>query len=207
MADVGEKICWACGCDLVPRQKYCVECGHWQNWRRYTVFSATILSLLIALLTVVGSLAPQFVKLTHVKEMLVDLTGQVHFNGDGVLEISLLADNFGDYDVTFPEVFICRKKSLENERFLFHSFDGSVIRINRERLVRYRLQFVQSEDQYHQIETGMSEQSTRLVDEGGELGFFCEGDLYYGRFASEGRIMFPVYGNTVVDPVIYPLLE
>lgn len=52
------KQCWACKSEMVDGQLICTECESWQNWRRYTVFSTMILSLLISLISVFGLVFP-----------------------------------------------------------------------------------------------------------------------------------------------------
>ncbi|MCP4408657.1 MAG: hypothetical protein GY807_13000 [Gammaproteobacteria bacterium] len=56
------KLCWACRKPLGDGQVKCLECSSWQNWRRYMVFSASILSLLIALISVSGALGPSLLE-------------------------------------------------------------------------------------------------------------------------------------------------
>lgn len=62
--------CWACKSEIADDQLICIECDSWQNWRRYTVFSAMILSLLISLLSVFGLVFPT-IRSALVKEEIV----------------------------------------------------------------------------------------------------------------------------------------
>jgi len=53
-----EKRCWACDTSLRPNQKLCLECKSWQGIRSYLNVSSTLLSLLIALISVIGLVTP-----------------------------------------------------------------------------------------------------------------------------------------------------
>jgi len=57
------KTCVACASEIPGPAKKCVHCGGYQNWRRYVDFGNTSLALLIALLTVIGSLSDKLLLL------------------------------------------------------------------------------------------------------------------------------------------------
>lgn len=60
--------CWACGNDVDESSIYCVKCEKWQNWRKWLDFSSLNLSLLIALVSVIGATIPPLVNALGSKE-------------------------------------------------------------------------------------------------------------------------------------------
>jgi ribosomal protein L40E len=54
------QICKHCGLPLPTDAKLCAKCGHWQNWRSHIGFSVPVLSLLLAIVTVVFSSGREF---------------------------------------------------------------------------------------------------------------------------------------------------
>ena len=54
----GSKFCVACYASIPKPAEKCVECGSAQNWQRYLTFSATILGLLVALVSVATFAVP-----------------------------------------------------------------------------------------------------------------------------------------------------
>ena len=50
--------CWACKSEITASATYCKHCDKWQNWRKWLDFSAVNLSLLVALVSVIGTSAP-----------------------------------------------------------------------------------------------------------------------------------------------------
>jgi hypothetical protein len=55
------KICIECGKTMPVGAKKCTECDTFQDWRRYLFFSSNILSLLVALCSVLGLSIPAIV--------------------------------------------------------------------------------------------------------------------------------------------------
>ncbi|MEM7301610.1 MAG: hypothetical protein AAF468_11055 [Pseudomonadota bacterium] len=66
--------CWACNTSLSKNQKICLECNSWQNFRKYINVSNTTLSLLIALISVLGAVGPKVSELFTKPEMTISLT-------------------------------------------------------------------------------------------------------------------------------------
>ena len=52
--------CKHCGLPMPADAKLCAECGHWQNWQSNVGFSVPVLSLLLAIVTVVFSSGREF---------------------------------------------------------------------------------------------------------------------------------------------------
>jgi hypothetical protein len=52
------KACTTCGEEIAASARKCTHCGTWQDWRRYLVFSNTILALLVALVSVTAVTGP-----------------------------------------------------------------------------------------------------------------------------------------------------
>jgi hypothetical protein len=50
--------CIACKSEIEKGATLCSECGSYQNWRRHFTFTSTVLSLLVALISVIGLVAP-----------------------------------------------------------------------------------------------------------------------------------------------------
>ncbi len=116
----GTRRCWACAEPLKAHQDFCTECKQWQNWRRYTVFSATILALMTALLSVLGIVSPILSRLIYPPLPLLDLAVRV----ENVCELSggcntesdesskrthyiLRLTNIGGKDVLLSKVMHC----------------------------------------------------------------------------------------------------
>ena len=55
----GTRACVACDGEISSRAVKCPRCGTYQNWRRKLTFSSTVLSLLIALISVTGLVLPR----------------------------------------------------------------------------------------------------------------------------------------------------
>ena len=54
------KVCTTCGEEIAASARKCIHCDTWQDWRRYLVFSNTVLALLVALISVATVAAPVF---------------------------------------------------------------------------------------------------------------------------------------------------
>ena len=52
------RVCVACALEIGSKALKCPQCGTFQNWRRKLTFSSTVLSLLIALISVIGLVLP-----------------------------------------------------------------------------------------------------------------------------------------------------
>ena len=52
------RACFNCAETLPQAAKYCTHCSTYQDWRKYLPFSSTVLSLLVALLAVLGTTVP-----------------------------------------------------------------------------------------------------------------------------------------------------
>jgi hypothetical protein len=52
------RVCIACALEISSKALKCPQCGTFQNWRRKLTFSSTVLSLLIALISVIGLVLP-----------------------------------------------------------------------------------------------------------------------------------------------------
>jgi hypothetical protein len=57
-----QKMCVACGSLMPSIAKKCTVCSSFQDWRRYLPFDATILALLTALVSVLSTSFPNFVR-------------------------------------------------------------------------------------------------------------------------------------------------
>ena len=71
--EIRSKKCWACSAELRETQQYCTECKSWQNYRKHLNLSSSILSLLIALISVLGVLGPTILNMFSKKDMVVSL--------------------------------------------------------------------------------------------------------------------------------------
>ena len=83
--------CRVCFEPMYPQAERCNECKSYQDWRRYFDFSAVILSLLVALISVVSALGPQILTLfsVHGSRMQVQ---SAYFTSDGLI---LVVENHG----------------------------------------------------------------------------------------------------------------
>ena len=54
------KVCTTYGEEIAASARKCIHCDTWQDWRRYLVFSNTVLALLVALISVATVAAPVF---------------------------------------------------------------------------------------------------------------------------------------------------
>src|SRR6266566_8183640 len=53
--------CRVCGEPIYPKAKRCNACRAYQDWRRYFNFSAVVLSLLVALISVISAVGPRMI--------------------------------------------------------------------------------------------------------------------------------------------------
>jgi predicted nucleic acid-binding Zn ribbon protein len=93
--------CRVCKEPIRPGAQRCVHCGTFQNWRRYLTFSATVLSLLVALVSVLTVGIPVVInavtqKRAHVE---VSLLERHHWSN-----FMLVVSNSGEAPVLLREV-------------------------------------------------------------------------------------------------------
>lgn len=74
------KRCAECKSDIDDDAIKCVHCDAYQNWRRYFRFSTTVLSLLVAFVSVTGLVLPILADLLLIKSS--NMIGQVLSVGD-----------------------------------------------------------------------------------------------------------------------------
>jgi hypothetical protein len=58
-----ETTCWACKQAIPLGARVCTECSSWQNWRKWVNISTVNLSLVIALISVLGAVTPTLMSL------------------------------------------------------------------------------------------------------------------------------------------------
>jgi hypothetical protein len=58
-----DPVCKICKKSIPVSAKVCTECDHYQDWRRFLTIGSSSLSLIIALISVIGLTAPTFYKL------------------------------------------------------------------------------------------------------------------------------------------------
>jgi hypothetical protein len=56
-------VCKVCKKSIPISAKVCTECSHYQDWRRFLTLGSSSLSLIIALISVIGLTAPTFYEL------------------------------------------------------------------------------------------------------------------------------------------------
>jgi hypothetical protein len=84
--------CRVCKEPMYPGASRCTACNSYQNWRRYFDFSAVILSLLVALVSVVSAVGPQIVALLPPWGSDLEIRSY-YFSADTV---SLIVENSGN---------------------------------------------------------------------------------------------------------------
>ncbi len=84
--------CRVCKEPMNPGAIRCTRCNSYQNWRRYFDFSAVVLSLLVALVSVVSAVGPQIVALLPPWGSNLQIRSY-YFNEDTV---SLIVENSGN---------------------------------------------------------------------------------------------------------------
>lgn len=116
--------CWACGNSLARRELICRECGQWQGWRRLTSQSSTLLALLVALLSVAGSVVPKLVALfvepnihlvatVAVKDVCELADGCPKEDSPMVTHFEITVTNVGDIDVLLADWMLCNDGSQD----------------------------------------------------------------------------------------------
>lgn len=66
--------CIACAREMASGAVKCAQCGSFQNWRRHLQFSATVLSLVVAIISVSGLVVPLLVKTFQQETSAVKVT-------------------------------------------------------------------------------------------------------------------------------------
>jgi hypothetical protein len=84
--------CRYCKEPIYPRARRCNACGSFQDWRRFFDFSAVILSLLVALVSVLSAIVPQIANLLPPWGSKLKVSSY-YFSTDAV---SLLVENRGN---------------------------------------------------------------------------------------------------------------
>lgn len=145
-----EHTCWACQTPLKRRQKICLECESWQNWRKYLSISNATLGLLVALIAVTSALLPNLVKLGTRDLKRFDLiSGSVTSSEDNRVTIQLKVLNSGNINVITPLLIFCYSAVEPNEdskyimsvkaeeNFEFHSSERELVMPNEITTVEY----------------------------------------------------------------------
>lgn len=83
------KECKVCGEEIKDCAFKCVHCSSFQNWRRYLTFSSTVLSLFVALASVIAVGTPPIIKAFHTERSkfqarLLDI-GPIYLQESGVM--------------------------------------------------------------------------------------------------------------------------
>ncbi len=112
--DLTERKCWACAADLRPGQLICTECNQWQTKRRFFAFSNSILTLLVALIAVIGAVIPPlYVSYrSSFPTYKASVTGFIQASGEKSPEvgasIKLFATSDGSKNFSLPETIECQ---------------------------------------------------------------------------------------------------
>jgi hypothetical protein len=109
--DRGAKLCATCGLDIPSVARVCTHCDAYQDWRRHLSFSSTILSLLIALFSVLTVLIP--VLKDHVREKKSELAVSA-------LNLSSREMSINEFLLLVGEQGSSSSWAPLNERFQFH---------------------------------------------------------------------------------------
>lgn len=154
-----EVNCWACRTPLKKRQKICLECNSWQDWRRHISISNTSLALLIALFSVVTLVGTKFLEFydeLH-PELEIHLSG--HFDTKGQV-ITLNAYNFGTVPANLASNIRCtfglenamgHAKSNEGVEVEFWTTDTKMVPPNSALEVDFIPQFSDFDPSHYQV--------------------------------------------------------
>lgn len=109
------KPCAMCGEPIRINAKKCVHCGSYQSWRGRINFSATILSLLVALTAVIGSTVPA------IKAFLVPSVATFRFSPPtfNLGSVSVTATNIGAQPATLDSAFIMIPQKTGGQPYIF----------------------------------------------------------------------------------------
>ncbi|WP_224825396.1 hypothetical protein [Cognatishimia sp. MH4019] len=131
--------CWACQSELAENQKFCCECEHWQNWRRYFGFSTTVLSLLVALISVLGVVTPILMDVINKIDVpVVEVSGS---HSENYQAFSIQVENLSDKPVVFPSLLRCFEADPPEERsfavYIYQASSSSFVRDGEGTVVDY----------------------------------------------------------------------
>ena len=84
--------CRVCREPIYPKAKRCNACRAYQDWRRYFDFSAVVLSLLVALISVISAVGPQIITFLQPWGSKLEVKSH-YFSTDA---ISLIVENNGN---------------------------------------------------------------------------------------------------------------
>lgn len=141
--------CWACRSHIEDGQILCNECKNWQGWRKYFNISTLTLSLLIALLSVLGTVGPT------IKQMLFPgspnltvagsyTTGLVK-KGDGYFGddlLSLSVTNIGKQPGALRPALNCASIEVSDRTLAFDSISPTLVEAGKSSVVSYKQRFV-----------------------------------------------------------------
>lgn len=109
MGDIHEaqaKLCRHCKCTIHKDATYCAECHLYQDHRRFVWFGTTTLSLLIALITVIGFVSPKVAKALYPPADSLQIQLLECGNGGGV--VTLVVSNTGERAGAIRSIVIYR---------------------------------------------------------------------------------------------------
>ncbi|MEO9515611.1 MAG: hypothetical protein ABJH45_07080 [Paracoccaceae bacterium] len=160
--------CWACGTGLKERQRYCTNCSNWQGkFRRKLNLSNTVLSLLVALIAVIGTTAERVAQVFRGDpEPSLYVFGEL--SNDWV-QLDLKVENLNELDRVLPFVFYCEPfgavATLDVGSFRFYNSSPTLIRGDKNVEITYIV------DPKAQLPQGYSVSPETLS------GLNCKGDL------------------------------
>jgi hypothetical protein len=116
-ADSPTKLCKFCQKPMPAQAVICTECNSWQNWRSKLNFSVPVLSLLLALMTVIFSSGREFYQaITYTPKLDVlltkmDIDNTVDLWKPGDLQVTIV--NNENEDITLDVTIECTAKNLD----------------------------------------------------------------------------------------------
>jgi hypothetical protein len=111
----GSKLCAACAEQIPKAAVKCRFCGSYQNWRRRLADSTTILALLVALVSVIGSTAPVIVGLFRPKTAALTLSPPTFSWG----AVSVTASNIGSLPARLSDAAIAVPQKQPAQPYIF----------------------------------------------------------------------------------------
>jgi len=116
------KQCSTCAEPIRVEAKKCIHCGSYQSWRGRINFSATVLSLLVALIAVIGTTAPVIRNLFTPSEAAFRFSDPVFGQGT----ISVTATNIGAQPARLDWTVITIPQKTGGQPYMFdlHSSDA-----------------------------------------------------------------------------------
>ena len=133
-------MCVHCHSSISPGAPRCAECGGYQNWRRHLTLSATVLSLLVALISVSGLAIPLILDAVRGNQSILranlsfgnkDIV-YFHFTNEGGAPglVESLAFVVGRYRVDFE----IDQLGQDSDERLLRANEGGVLRIHSRQL-------------------------------------------------------------------------